>query len=210
MTTIITRLFADAAAAKTAIDALLGRDHDPATISIVTGAGAGSAAERIRAAHVSSAATAIYAPHVEAGKALVVVVAPFNPMGTARDAIKVLDRHPALSVGVANENVYRREQPAQNVEGSVDTDHTLWMTRPGSIGAGGLVAGGSVSASRPRSSAIRGGAYISTKFWPMRLVSASKQKHSAISGGRLMFGQGLMSRGWTISGLFGVPLLSGN
>ena len=43
MTTIITRLFADAAAAKAAVDDLLSRDHDPRTINVISGAAADSA-----------------------------------------------------------------------------------------------------------------------------------------------------------------------
>ena len=207
MTTIITRLFADAAAAKMAVDALLGRDHDPSTINVITASGAGSVAERLRATRVAPEAAAIYARLVEAGNVLVVVAAPFNPIGTARDAIEVMNRQPSLKVGVEDEDRYWREQPRTDLTGSVDRNHTLWMTRPGSIRAGGHVAGGSVSSPRTRRSAIKGGAYISTKFWPMKLISTHRERRSAISGGRLMFGRNLMPTGWTISGLFGVPLI---
>jgi hypothetical protein len=208
MTTIITRLFADAAAAKAAVDDLLSRDHDPRTINVISGSAGDSAVDRIRAARVGAAAAAIYAGHVEQGRALVVVAAPFNPVGTARDAMRALSRHPAMNVGVADENVYMREQPRVDISGKVDSRHTLWMTRPGSIGAGGPIFGMAASGRKPGTSAIRGGAYMSTKFWPMRLVTAPKQGRSASSGGGLMFGRGLMPSGWTISGMFGVPLVT--
>jgi len=41
----------------------------------------------------------------------------------------------------------------------------------------------------------------------MKLISTHRERRSAISGGRLMFGRNLMPNGWTISGLFGVPLI---
>ena len=53
-----------------------------------------------------------------------------------------------------------------------------------------------VSASKTRTSAIRGGAYMSRYFWPMKLVSASKEKTSAIRGT------------WLFSSMFGLPAIS--
>ena len=58
-----------------------------------------------------SASAAAYAPAVAEGRALLVVRAPFAPVGTARHAIKTVNRYPALSVGLEDEDVYIREDP---------------------------------------------------------------------------------------------------
>ncbi|MES2143933.1 MAG: hypothetical protein V4516_06145 [Pseudomonadota bacterium] len=55
------------------------------------------------------------------------------------------------------------------------------------LGSNPIIAG------KPRTSAMRGGAYMSRFFWPMKLVSASRERSSAIPGGGL------------VSSLFGLP-----
>jgi hypothetical protein len=196
MTTIITRLYADTATARAAAQALIGRGHGEDTISIVTKDGDGSAADRMRALRVSGASAAAYAPHVAKGAALLVVAAPFNPIGAARDAIKALRKHPSLNAGVANEEEYIRESMSVDTSGKVQKGTVFYMSNPHRTGFHGHILGSNpIIASKPRNSAIAGGAYISTKFWPMKLISARKERSSAMSGGFL------------ISSMFGLPTI---
>jgi hypothetical protein len=83
MTTIIIRLYADAAAAQGVVAALLAEGHSPATVQVITKDGARSAADRMHAARVGATAARAYAGPVGEGRALLVVDAPFAPMGTA-------------------------------------------------------------------------------------------------------------------------------
>jgi hypothetical protein len=199
MTTIITRLYSDKAAAQTVVNALVSKGHHPSTIDIISGDSGGTAAQRMRNARVGAEASRAYAGPVAGGKALVVVRAPFAPMGTALSAIRTVNAHPSIEVGLADEDVYIRDEPNVVRAGKVLTDHPLIMSNPHRhLPHGHILGSNPVSASRPRTSAIRGGAYISTKFWPMKLVSSPKQGTSAIRGGFLF------------SSIFGLPTLLGN
>jgi hypothetical protein len=200
MTTIITRLFSNTAAAQAAVNDLLGRGHSEDYIDIITQDGNGAAADRMRAARVSSAAAAAYAGPVSQGNALVVVQAPFNPVGAARHAIRVLDKHPSLKVGVENENEYIREQPRMEVRGNILRDHPLFMSHDMAARERGTVSSAfglrTLSARATKSSAMSGGGLMSTKLLPFPLLSQSKTKTSASMGG------------WTLSGMFGIPTIS--
>jgi hypothetical protein len=194
MTTIITRLYPDMATAKRVATALKDRGHDEATISIVTQDGDGSALERMARARVPAASAAAYAPGLATGQVLVVVQAPFAPIGTARDAIKSMNRTPAIDVGLADEDHYIREQPKIETSGKVMRGTVFFMSNPLRPMSHGHVLGQNpILPPRERRSAIQGGAYMSTKFWPMKLVSRSRAANSAIRGGFLF------------SSLFGMP-----
>lgn len=196
MTTIITRLYPTKAVAQAAVDDLLSRGHSEDYIDIITRDGDGGVMERIRAARVSPTAAAAYAPGVSEGKALVVVQAPFNPMGAARHAIRVLGGHPSLNVGLANENDYIREDARPEVLGSVLRDHPLYMSNPHRSTTHGHILGSDpIIRGQTKTSAIRGGAHMSTKFWPMKLLSPSKVKTSA------------SKTGWQMSRMFDIPTI---
>lgn len=196
MTTIITRLYPSGAAAKAAVDDLLSRGHSEDYVHILTRDGSGSVTERLRAARVSPDAAAAYAGPVSEGKVLVVVQAPFNPIGAARHAIRVLDLHPALDVGLANENDYIREDARPDVSGGILRDHPLFMSNKHRETTHGHILGSNpVLPSKPRASAIRGGAYISTTFWPMKLLSPAKVKTSA------------RNSDWQLSRMFDIPTI---
>jgi hypothetical protein len=196
MTTIITRLFADTATAQAAAHDLMGRGHGAETIGIITREGDSPASDRMRAWRVSAASTAAYAPHVAKGKALLVVQAPFNPVGTARDAIKALARHPALDAGVSNENDYIREEMKVETSGKVQRGTVFYMSNPHRSSMHGHIMGQNpIITGKTKTSAIPGGGHMSTKFWPMKLLSAPKERSSAISGGFLF------------SSMFGIPTI---
>jgi len=196
MTTIITRLYPDVTAAQAVVAALTGSGHNPATVQVITREGPAPAADRMRAARVPSSSAAAYGPAIAEGRALLVMCAPFAPIGTARHAIKTVNRFPALSVGLASEDVYIREDPKVETSGKILPGKTFFMSNPYRTPSHGHVLGSNpILPSKPRTSAIQGGAYMSTKFWPGKLISAPKERTSAIRGGG------------TVSALFGLPTL---
>lgn len=199
MTTIITRLYPDVATAASVSAALQSSGHDPSTIEVITRSGTGSVADRLRAARVLAASAAAYAPRIDKGDALLVVRAPFAPMGTARHAVKLVNRTPALTVGLADEDVYVREQPEIAKAGRVQSGTVFYMSNPHrNLTHGHILGHNPILPAKERTSAIRGGAYMSRMFWPMKLVSTSRNASSAIRGGSLM------------SSLFGIPTLIGD
>jgi hypothetical protein len=196
MTTIITRLYSDAATARSVAAMLEGRGHDQANIDIITKDGGESVEARMKAARVQAASAAAYAPGLAKGHALLVMQAPFAPIGTARDAIRAINRTPALDVGLANEDVYLREEPRLEISGKVQHGTVFYMSNPHRRhGHGHILGSNPLLASKEKTSAIRGGAYMSKMFWPMKLVSTGRQASSAISGGFLF------------SKMFGIPTL---
>lgn len=200
MTTIITRLYPDLATASSVAANLVAGGHDPATIDVITRNGDGAVSARMQAARVQAASAAAYAPRVEKGAALVVVRAPFAPMGTALHAIRVVNRTPSLNVGLDDEDVYIREQPRVDIAGKVMPGTVFFMSNPfRKAGHGHIFGQNPVLPSRRRTSAIAGGAHMSTKFWPMKLLSEPKERTSAIPGGFLfssMFGIPTLIRDW--------------
>ncbi|WP_295079917.1 hypothetical protein [Tabrizicola sp.] len=196
MTTIITRLYPDLATAQRVVAALEANGHMPATIDIITKASGVASETRMIDARVPSASAAAYAPGIAKGAALVVVRAPFAPLGAARDAMKVVNRTAAIDVGIEDEDHYIREQPRVDISGKVLQGTVFFMSNPFKPLRHDHVLGSNpILPAKPRTSAIRGGAYMSTKFWPMKLISTNRQANSAISGGFLF------------SKLFGIPLL---
>ena len=197
MTTIITRLYSDTSTARGVATTLIAQGHPQDTIDVITRDGGGDLLSRLRSARVRNAAAAAYAPAIEAGHALVVVRAPFAPMGAARHAMRIVDRSASIKVGVADENEYVREQPKVQVRGSLLTGNPLVMTNPYRPMTHGHILGSNpILAPRTRRSAIAGGKFMSRMFWPMRLVSANAKQ-----------GTSAMRRTWLFSSLFGLPTL---
>lgn len=192
MTTIITRLYADDATAQSVVAALVNGGLDADSIQVIKAADPAA----MIAARIDPAAAAAYAAAMTGGQALVVVEAGFNPVGAARKAMKIVDRTPAIKCGVADENAYVVELPDPAFANRVMAGAPLLMTnRFARLSHGHIFGSNPVMASPTKTSAMRGGAYMSKMFWPMKLVSESKTKTSAIHGGKLM------------SSMFGVSLL---
>lgn len=192
MTTIITRLYADRATADRVVAALATKGHLPENIDVIT---SGEAAT-LHAARVSARAAAAYGPALTGGRALVVVRAPFAPIGTARSAMRIVNATPSIKVGLDDEDEYIREEPAVIIQDRVLPPGTFFMSNPHrSLPRGHILGSDPITHGRRATSAIAGGAYMSTKFWPMKLVSKGREAHSAIRGG------------WLFSSLFGIPTL---
>lgn len=203
MTTIITRLYADAEATKPVVAELLAAGHPQENIDVITKDGESdkaSVTERMKAARVGNASAAAYADQVENGKALLVARAEFNPIGSALGAIRIVDRYESFHVGGATPDEYLTDRPRRRPSSgggggmpdqppSILPDHPRFLTKeivpPGKpvSASWGLPL---VLADRPHTSAIRGGALISTKILPFPLLSASRKRSSAIPGGAFM------------------------
>lgn len=182
MTTIITRLYADAATARGVVSALLAKGHDQDTIDVIGNEGAGPAADRLTAAAVNPVAAAAYAAALTGGRTAVVVRAPFAPMGTARNAMRLMDRTESIDLGVA-QSEYRRIAPNPTVALSIMKDHPYFMSNPNRpMGHGHVFGAKLLLAHKARRSAIAGGAFMSSKFWPMKLISKHRERRSAIHG----------------------------
>ena len=192
MTTIMTRLYSDDAAGA-AVAALASGGIDADMVRVIP-AGAGAAAA-MKSARVDDFNAAAYGKALQAGQSLVVVEVGFNPVGAARKAMKIMARHPSINVGLASEDDYIAEIADTNTRGSVMEGSPLVMSNTFARPAHGHILGSNpISPSRPRTSAIAGGAYMSKAFWPMKLVS-SKTTKSAMSGT------------WQLSSLFGLPTI---
>ncbi|MGL4319938.1 MAG: hypothetical protein ACRCS3_03675 [Paracoccaceae bacterium] len=182
MTTIITRLYADATAARGVVSALIARGIDQDLIDVIGNEGADKAVDRLRAASVNPRFAAAYAAAMTGGKTTVVVRAPFAPMGTARNAMRIMDRTPSIDAGVPNSE-YIRNSPSVVSRDSVMMDHPFFMSNPLRPMSHGHVFGIKLlSAHKERRSAIAGGKLVSKAFWPMKHISAPKERNSAMRG----------------------------
>lgn len=151
------------------------------------------------AARSDAGAATAYARAMTADQALLVVQVPFNPVGGARGVLKLLRKHPAMAVGVSEEDFYLRDYPTAQFANRVMTNHPLLASNPFRVPSHGHIFGNNpVIHSKDRTSAMRGGAYMSRFFWPMKLVSAPRQRRSAMRGGFLF------------SSLFGLKLVTGS
>ena len=196
MTTIITRLYPDRATAQSVADALAGKVPGLTSIDIITRDGAEPPTARMRAARVPTRSAEAYGPQVTDGKALLIANAPFAPMGTAMKAIRTVNLFAAIAAGVDDEDAYIREEPVLEMEGRVFKGTVFFMSNPRRpLPQGHILGKNPLRPSRPRTSAIRGGAYMSTKFWPMKLLSRHKDRLS-VTKGTFLF-----------SSLFGIPTL---
>lgn len=186
MTTIITRLYPDVATAQAVAAALASKGLEASDIDIITRDGSASAEAHIRKARVPADSAAAYDRHMTGGRALLVVRAPFAPMGTALRAMRVVNGTPALDAGVEDENVYIREQPRVGSSGTVLHGTVFFMSNPHrSMHHGHVLSRDPILRGRTPHSAIPGGGHMSTKFWPMKLISEPKERSSAIRGGFL-------------------------
>ena len=200
MTTIITRLYPSNAAAHAVADALMAGGHQASYIDIIDSPNAAA----MTAARVNDTALAAYVTAMTSGQALLVVRAPFSPIGAANSAKAIVGGYASIDVGLASEDAYVREVARADRFLSIIPGSPRYASSD--IGPGRGRPRTTVSSAfgmpllapyKTRRSAIAGGAYMSTKFWPMRLVSANKTKRSVIPGG-----------GHPLSRLLGLALIS--
>jgi hypothetical protein len=106
--------------------------------------------------------------------------------------MKVVDRVRSVKVGVADENEYVREEPHILTRKRVLPPGTFYMSNAHrSFSHGHVLGSNPVITGKTKTSAMRGGGFMSRYVWPMKLVSRAKEGTSAIRGGYLfssMFG----------------------
>jgi len=199
MTTIVSRLYADAKAASAAAGALKAAGMPASAIDVI--AKGGDTAAALKAARVGKDSAAAYAPRIEKGNALVVARVPLQPFGLARRVMDTLDRFESIHVPGAVPNDYVREQMGSRYGLSVLTSHPRMFSqdfRPGS-----LISRGPVTAAfgmrmlkphRVRRSVLTGTRFMSRAFWPMPLISHKPRK--------------IRAGAWKITEAMGIPTLS--
>jgi hypothetical protein len=201
MTTIITRLYDSAETAHAAATALTDLGV-PASLIDVEGEGAGAAA-KIADARVSKGSAGALAAQLKGGRTLVVVRAPFSPIGMARTALEVTDSFHPIAVAGVKSSEYVREKPKGDLFLSILRDHPRFLSsdmNPGQNRKRGTISSAfgmrTLSKHKERTSAISGGAFMSTKFLPFPLLSRSKTRASAGPGRTIssMLGLATVSR----------------
>lgn len=188
MTTVITRLYADKSTAEAAAADLAGEGFASADIDVIDKADAAAMAE----ARVAEDAAGAIAAAMPAGAALLVVRAPFSPIGAARRAMEIVDGHPAIETATTARADYIRETPrASHFRPTILEDHPLFMT--GGAGAVTRRPEGMIGNSfgfktiirrkeTPNSARWKGGAILGSVAPLLRKKSG---KNSAIAGGQL-------------------------
>lgn len=177
MTTIVSRLYADAKTAEQAATALKLQNHPEKNIDVI-GYGEGSKAAMIDA-RVPEASADAYVEKMTKGNALVVCRAPVTPFGAALNAMDTLDEFDSIDAGVENQNVYLTEGPEGDMflYDKVDRSHRLWATAE-TERRHGLVSDvfgiRTLSPHKTRNSVLSGTHYMSRYFWPMPLIIRRK------------------------------------
>lgn len=202
MTTIITRLYADADTAQRAASAVQAARLSRRDVDVIAQSSGGAPTmERMRSAKVSRTTAEAFAPRVDQGAALVVVRAGFNPRGAALISKRILDEHEPVEAG---DDVYIRHEPKRELALSILEDHPRFLSkdmepgrRPRTGPTSHIFGTRLLLEHRERRSAIHNGKPITTMFVPAPLILAHRTKRSAIEGGML------------ISKMFGLKLLSG-
>lgn len=186
MTTIVTRLYADAKTAEQAVTALKLQNHPDDIIDVIE-KGTGAKAAMIEASVPEESADA-YSKKMAKGNALVVCRAPITPFGAARNAMFTLDEFDSIDAGVENENVHLKDGPEGDLllDMKVDRTHRLWATW-GNERRRGLVSDAfglrTLSPYKTRNSAMTGTRHMSRTFWPMPLLSDRKPAENSVMTG---------------------------
>lgn len=194
MTQVISRLFEDEKLARHVLDRLRFEGLPPRALRVITaqpGESAEALADRIAGLDVAHDAAQAYAQHMADGRAAVVVHATYKPLGAAKLTRNTLDRNNPIDLGDVTEETYVPDSPSRAP--SILDSHPHFLTtrvHDRRIPSGGPVSHGLgpklIMKSRPRTSAISGGRFMSRFFWPMPLLKTNRTASSAIRGGKHM------------------------
>jgi hypothetical protein len=186
MTTIITRVFPSAAAAKSAAERLLAKGVPERQLDVI-GAGADARAD-LEAAEVHSSAIEPYLKRIKAGNAVLVARTTYKPLQAASMTREVLSKRDTIPVANVTDDFFVPDK----VDGSpsVLKDHPLFLTdRRSTRGGGPLSQGFGIGMLKHRSGKrplMDHGKRMSRMFWPMKLVSQKERSSSVMRGGRYM------------------------
>ena len=111
MTVVVTRLYENRDVATAAMRDLNEAGFPQNLIDVIAAQDVASARTEMAAARVPRSSATVYAPELTGERMLLVVRAPFSPIGAARQAMEIVDAHPSLKVGVREENYHIQEQP---------------------------------------------------------------------------------------------------
>ncbi len=194
MTQVISRLFENEKTAQSVFDRLRFEGLPPRALRIVTaqdGESADALAARFTKLDVAQDAAKAYAQHMTGSQAAMVVHATYKPLGAAKITRGVVDRMNPMNVGDVTEESFVPDAPSRAP--SILDSHPLFFTTRVSdrrFPSGGPVSQGLgpqlLMKSRPRTSAIKGGRFMSRAFWPMALLKTDRTANSAIRGGKHM------------------------
>ena len=190
MTTIISRVYADKATAEGVVAKLREAGHPEANIDMIS-AGDADMAESLAKSRVGDTAAAVYTDMLKGKASMVVVRCLLTPFGAARNAMSIVDGAESLPADLPSQNRYVREQPQTGRFLSVMTDHPLMLTSKYELRRerhrmSDVMSWRLLSPSRPRTSAISGGRFMSQRILPFPLLSRKKSKQTAIPGGKRM------------------------
>ena len=199
MTTIITRLYRDAAQANDAASALTSAGFPAEALDIITH----GTVDTMESAKVGADNAALYKAAIDDNRALLVARAPMTPFGLARKVMDTVDQFESIYVPGASPNQHVSEQLKPDLSLSILSDHPRFMTpdmNPIANENRGLVSNAFaiplLSERRKRYDAPNHG-HVSTKFLPFPLLKKHKASRSVISGGSTPF-----------SAMFKLPLLA--
>lgn len=219
MTTVITRIFEDEAAARKTAGYLKLKGLPAGAVEVISGGDADSLPDALRKARVHEDAVAPYAESIAKGHAALIVRATYIPLGAPRITRDILARRDTVDMGDVLEEQYYTDPPEKSK--SVLKHHPLFLTAR--IRGGGPVMGPkTVIRNRKATSAVgkarsasrlfwpmpllsrkerrikvhRGGRYMSKAFWPMPLLSHRERRKSVVEGGGPVFSRAL---GWPTS-----------
>lgn len=203
MTTIISRLYDSAATAEAVAADLEAAGFGRDSFDVISQTGAASVSDRLAEARVDGDSAQAYAQHLSAERAVVVVRAGFNPIGSALKAMQIVNGHGPLEVGAPHPDRYVRVKPRRDLRLSILTSHRRFLSddmTPGVRKRGPVTAAFGfpmLRAKRGSNSALSGTRFFSGGFFPWGLLMRKDQTNSATRGG-----------GHPFSSFFNMPLLS--
>ncbi len=187
MTTLITRLFHDAATAQSALNRLIAKGFPERDATIIL-AGE-SAADQMKRKQVHPSAITAYSAKLKGDHAVLVLHATYKPLGAVRITNEVLAKFETVDVGdaaVEEHKIAWTPEPAS----SVLKTHPLILTIPGVSVPHGPITGTygmrMLKPHRTKRSVMSSDRRMSRMFWPMKLVSKPRSRRSAMSGTRHM------------------------
>lgn len=185
MTTIITRVFPDVAAAEAAVNRLNLKGFPRRDRQIIV---AGDKAEAaMKRAQVHETAIAPYTKRLAAGNVVLVVKATYKPLGAARITREVLAKSDTIDTGAVIDDFSVPWTPERAP--SVLKDHPLFLSLPDMEQPGRISTAFGMPLLKERKtkrSLMSHDRRMSRMFWPMPLLSKRKRSSSVISGGRYM------------------------
>lgn len=184
MATIITRVFQDEAAARSAAKRVVFRGLPERHVMVISGHDPVQLSARMARADVHESAIPVYVQTLGAGQALLVVRATYKPLCAARITREELAKRTTIDVGEVIDDYFVPDGPERAK--SVLKSHPRFFTMPLGSYARGRVTEGigfkTIIRKRRRVSASMTGTRVSRAFWPMPLLSRKDRTIKVMHG----------------------------